>query len=120
MNEVWKMSKKLKIWFIVSIILAIAGAVMLYPVGAPSWNIIFVIIKAGMVTGLLIMVLAGKTKGFKLWALCSGGAVVMTILKWITLGGAAFLMVGSIFVDIFMPAMAWHWMRQEGWTPEQL
>ena len=101
----WK--KPLTLWLWLSVVLAIAGALMLYPVGPAAGNIIFILVKIGMVTGLLLLLLPHKAAGFPLWAICSGGAIAMTVVKWIAAGGGSFLLVGSIVVDAFMPLVAW-------------
>lgn len=110
------MKKELRIWLWVSVALAAAGALMLYPIGAPAANAAFVVIKVLMVSGLLLMLIAGKKWGWALWAAASAGAVVMTLIKWTTVGGAPLLLGGSIFVDIFMPAGAYLMMKKSGFT----
>jgi hypothetical protein len=104
------MNKKLKIWLWVSVLLAVSGALMLYPIGIPSANVIFVIVKICMVTGLLIMLFAKKIGGYCLWATASLVAVIMTIIKCSVTGHVTFLFIGSMFVDIFMPIMAYKFM----------
>ena len=105
------MTNKLKIWLWVSVVLAIGGAVMLYPIGTCITNTIFVIIKIGMVSGLMVLIFARKIAGYCIWASFSLGAVVMTIIKISFTGSITFLFIGSIFVDIFMPVIAYLFMR---------
>jgi cation transport ATPase len=100
-----------KIWLWLSVILAVGGAVMLYPIGPAAANAIFVLIKIGMVAGLLVLLFSGNKKGFALWAACSAGAIVMTLIKWTGGGSAVFLYVVSIIVDAAMPLGAWKLMR---------
>jgi len=107
------MSKKLKNWLWLSMVLAVAGALMLYPIGAPALDILFIVIKAGMVAGLLTMLKRQGQKGFRLWAVCSGLAVLMTILKWAGGGTNVFLYLVSMAVDVVMPLYAWK-LRQRG------
>jgi hypothetical protein len=64
-----------------------------------------------MVAGLLVLLFSGNKKGFALWAACSAGAIVMTLIKWTGGGSAAFLYVVSIIVDAAMPLGAWKLMR---------
>ena len=110
------MSKRLKIWLWVSIALAIGGAILLYPVGSAAANTVFGFIKLGMITGLLMLLIGGKKAGFPVWAAFSAGAVVMTVIKWTTLGGTVFLLAGSIFVDIAMPTGAYLIMKKDGFV----
>jgi len=98
-------SKPMKIWLWLSIAAAIAGAVMLFPIGGTAVNVLFVIIKAGMITGLLLL-LGKNTKGFAVWILFSLGAIVMTLIKWHNTGRMTFLFILAIITDILMPAVA--------------
>ena len=107
-----ELSGKLRSWLCISVVLAVAGALLLYPIGSSAANAVFVLIKIGMVSGLLILLFGKKRGGFFLWALCSAGAICMTILKWIGLGQASFLLIGSIIVDFAMPVIAWNLMRK--------
>jgi len=106
------MSKTLVIWLWISVVLAISGALMLYPIGPCAANVIFVIVKVCMVSGLLVMLFAKKIGGYCLWATASGCAVVMTIIKCVVTGSVTFLFIGSMFVDIFMPAMAYYFLKK--------
>ena len=108
------MGKKLTIWLWISVALAIGGAILLYPIGGATANVVFGIVKIGMVTGLLMLLIAKKKAGLCVWAAFSVCAVVMTIIKWPTLGGAPLLLAGSIFVDIFMPLGAYLIMKKDG------
>jgi len=92
--------------------MAIAGAIMLYPIGAPAANVIFVLIKIGMVSGLLILLSAKAIGGFCLWSTCSGGAVIMTIIKWAISGHCSFLIIASMCVDIFLPVIVYNIMKK--------
>lgn len=107
-----KLSKKLTVWLWISVALAIAGALLLYPIGSAGANAVFAVVKIGMVGGLLMLIFGKKTGGFYLWTICSAGAVCMTILKWTGLGHGSFLLLGSIFVDLLMPIGAWILMRK--------
>lgn len=96
---------KLRIWFAVSIAAAVCGACMLFPIGSAAANEIFILIKIGMVTGL-VMLLSGKRYGFCVWGSCSLGAIVMTAIKWAGTGHVTFLFVAAIAVDLLMPVVA--------------
>ena len=101
------MSKTMRFWLWLSVLLAVSGALMLYPIGTPALNAVFVAVKIGMVGGLLILLLSGSRKGFWLWAVCSGLAVVMTVCKWMGGGTQIPLYLLSMLVDILMPTGAW-------------
>jgi len=93
--------------------MAVMGAVMLYPIGTAAADCIFVLIKIGMVTGLVILLASGRIGGYCTWATCSCGAVIMTIVKCALSGGVTFLSIASIFVDIFLPVMVYKIMKQD-------
>ena len=96
----------------VAIILAVSGALMLFPIGTTALNAIFVIVKICMVTGLLVIIFSSKLPaGFTLWTCASVVAVVMTACKWAlapAVGPASiFLYIGSMVVDLGMPALVY-------------
>jgi hypothetical protein len=97
--------RKLRIWFMISIAAAVCGAFMLFPIGQAAADVFFVLIKIGMVAGLILL-LKGNRYGFCVWGSCSLGAVVMTIIKWTLAGHASFLFVAAIIVDLLMPSAA--------------
>jgi len=105
--------RKLKIWLWVSVVMAVMGALMLYPIGTGAADCIFILVKIGMVTGLMILIVSGKTGGYCTWATCSCGAVIMTIIKCSLSGSVTFLSMASIFVDIFLPVMVYRIRKQE-------
>lgn len=106
------MAGKLKAWLWVSVVLAIVGACMLYPVGPNVANVAFVIVKICMVVGLMVMLCARKMGGFYLWAAGSVGAIVMTCIEWSIAGSPVPLFALSIIVDLGMPIGAWLIMRK--------
>lgn len=108
------MSKNLKTWLILSIVFAVAGAVMLFPIGGAAANTIFVLVKIGMVTGLTILLATRKIGGYCTWATCSILAIFMTAIKWAGGGKQHFLYVLSMIVDIAMPAIAYRLMKKDG------
>lgn len=112
-DNVRQMGTKLKIWLWVSVLLAVSGAILLFPIGIFLADITFVIVKVCMVTGLLVILIGKRSEGFYLWATASGCAVIMTVIKCIVTWSVTFLFIGSMFVDIFMPAMAFHLLRKE-------
>ena len=101
------------VWLWVAVALAIGGAVLLFPIGRPLANTVFILVKLGMVGGLLAAIRTGKKTGLTVWTAFSAGAVVMTLIKW-ALGGTAFgLYLVSICVDVMMPLCAWLILRRE-------
>ncbi len=105
------MTAKLRAWLWLSVVLAVAGGLMLYPIGTAALNVLFIVIKAGMVTGLAILIFSGKRAGFYIWASFCAGAVIMTLLKWNISGMFSSLIPVSIAVDIIMPAVAYLFIR---------
>ncbi|HBN80033.1 MAG TPA: hypothetical protein DD433_01460 [Ruminococcaceae bacterium] len=105
------MDRKLKIWLWLSIVLTVAGALFLYPIGTTALNCIFIAVKIGMVSGLLVLLFQKGKAGLLIWALCSAGAVVMTIAKWSIAGRASVLFAVSILVDVCMPAGAYAMLK---------
>lgn len=105
------MSVKLKAWLWLSVVMAIVGALLLYPIGTTIADSIFVAVKIGMVTGLILLLFPRKKVGFSIWASFSAGAVMMTLIKWYLAGGVSFLMIVSIVVDIVMPVVAYMFIR---------
>lgn len=114
------MSKKLKTWLILSIVFAVGGAVMLFPIGGEAANTIFVLVKVGMVTGLIILLASQKIGGYCTWATCSILAIVMTAIKWAGGGKQYFLYVLSMIVDIAMPLVAYRIMKKDGMLKKNL
>jgi hypothetical protein len=106
------MTAKLRIWLWLSVVMAIAGALLLYPIGAVVLNILFILVKIGMVAGLAILLILKRKAGFYVWALFCVGAVIMTIIKSNIIGSVSFLIIGSIAVDILMPAVAYALMKK--------
>ncbi|GEM_PF-894242 len=92
-----------------AVILAVAGALLLYPIGMPVFDAIFVLTKICMVGGLLLLIFSGRKAGFVLWAAASVVAVAMTIAKWVLAPDAGIfaviLYLGSMVVDLGMPLL---------------
>lgn len=108
------MAVRFKIWLWLSVAMAVAGALLLYPIGPAAANIVFILVKIGMVSGLALLLFFRKKAGFYVWASFSAGAVVMTLIKWRLAGSVSFLIIGSIVVDILMPAVAYALMPKRG------
>ncbi|SMC60742.1 hypothetical protein [Papillibacter cinnamivorans] len=106
------MTLPLKLWLWLSVITAVLGAVLLFPIGTVPLNILFLVVKAGMITGLMLLIFKRRRIGFSLWSIFCAGAVLMTILKWNLSGQVSFLIIISIIVDIVMPAVAYSLMKK--------
>ncbi len=106
----------------VAVALAVAGAVLLYPIGSLPLDCAFALVKACMVAGLVVFALSARDAtaqaGFTLWAVASVGAIVLTICKWnLDLAATpwdAVLYVGSMAVDLGMPALVYSLSRRAG------
>lgn len=105
------MTKELKMWLWLSVILTIAGALLLYPIGTVVLNIIFIVIKIGMLVGLFVLLFLKKKAGFYLWVLFCIGAVIMTIFKWNIIGSVSAIFIISIIVDVLTPVVAYTLMK---------
>ncbi|WP_446897083.1 hypothetical protein ACSVC9_08605 [Clostridium sp. LBM24168] len=108
------MTQKLRLWLWLSVVMVISGVLLLYPIGTSDLNIIFVVVKIGMLAGLAVLLFLRKKLGFYIWALFSMGAVIMTIIKWSMVGRVSFLIIASIAVDILMPAVAYVLIKKYG------
>ena len=102
----------LRLWLWLSVAAAVIGAVMLYPIGTVLLNTLFVLIKVAMVSGLLLMLLKKAMTGYKVWAVASACAVVMTVFKWYLVGHGSPLYVLAIVTDVVMPLVAYVLLRK--------
>ena len=96
-------SAAVKIWLWVALAFAVAGTCLLFPIGPAAANVCFLLVKIGMIAGVLMMLFKGSKTGFLVWVICSVLAVVMTIMKWVGAGETTFLYVAAVLVDILMP-----------------
>jgi len=103
----------LRAWLWISVIAAVTGAALLYPIGSAPLNVLFFLIKAGMVAGLLTMLRGSLSSGSRLWTVCSGLAVLMTIMKWAHAGHAEPIFILAIITDIVMPSVACRLQRED-------
>lgn len=92
-----------------AVVLAVAGALLPYPIGTPVLNAILILTKICMVGGLLILIFPGRKAGFALWAAASAVAVAMTVAKWVFMPDAGIfaviLYLGSMADDLGMPLL---------------
>lgn len=107
------MSGKLTVWLWVSVATVIAGAFLLYPIGTAALDVVFVLVKLGMLFGLCLLLLFKRAGGFYVWAGFCAGAVIMTVTKWTISGKASFIIIASIIVDMMMPIVAYALMKKE-------
>lgn len=96
----------------IAVVLVIGGALMLYPIGTPILNCLFVVVKVCMVSGLLVYIFSGNPRaGVFLWTIASVAAVAMTAIKWsLTASPSAWDIVhylGSMVVDLGMPTLVY-------------
>lgn len=96
-------STAIKIWLWAALVLAVAGACLLFPIGPTAANVCFLLVKIGMIAGVLMMLFKGSRTGFQIWVVCSVLAVIMTIMKWVGAGETTFLYVAAVLVDVLMP-----------------
>lgn len=101
------MTKILTTWSWLSIIFAVVGTFLLYPIGNMVLNSLFVVIKVGMIAGLIMLLFQRRKLGFYIWVLLSIAAVIMTVIKWDIVGRVSILFIVSIIVDVCMPTVAY-------------
>jgi hypothetical protein len=104
--------KKLKAWLWFALATVLIGVFLLYPIGSPFWNVCFLLVKAGMCAGILRLMRGGGREAFRFWAVFSGLAVLMTIVKWILNGPFIWTYALAIITDIAVPWIAYK-LRQE-------
>lgn len=104
-------SKALVVWLWASVVVAVVGAVLLYPIGSATLDLAFVTVKIGMVAGLVALI-RGRGWGFGWWVAFSVAAVAMTCLKWAGTGVVQPVYVLAIIADVLMPLVAWRLMGQ--------
>ena len=99
-----------------AVVLAVAGALLLYPIGTSALDMVFVLTKICMVAGLLVFIFSDRKAGFVLWACASIIAVCMTIAKWALAPDAGvwsiILYLGSMAVDLGIPLLVHHLAKQ--------
>jgi hypothetical protein len=100
-------------WFWFAAASVIIGAVLLYPIGRPVWNVLFIITKCGMLAGIILTGIWKNGRSFLLWAVFSAVAVIMTIIKWNLHGSYEGVFGLAVAADICIPAVAWILMKKE-------
>lgn len=106
-------SAKLRVWLWIAVVAAVIGAVMLYPIGPALWNKIFILIKIGMVSGLLMLLIGRHRSGYFFWSAFSLLAVLMTLLKRYYTGHMEGIFILAILTDVLMPGVAYLIYRHE-------
>lgn len=108
------MNKKVRIFAWIAVLFAVSGAILLYPIGTPALNVLFVLVKICMVLGLFLFMYTAKARwsGFVTWTIASLFAVLMTILKWSMDSSRVFLYIISIIADVGFPILLFNLMRK--------
>ena len=106
-------STRLRIWLWIAVAAAVIGAVMLYPIGPVFWNRLFILIKVGMVSSLLMLLWGRDRSGYYFWSAFSLLAVIMTLLKKYYIGHMEGIFILAIATDILMPCIAFFIYRKE-------
>jgi hypothetical protein len=102
-----KRSGALTAWLWFAAVTVVIGVVMLYPIGRPVWNVVFILVKIGMMVGILLF-MKEQTRGrFCVWAVSSGLAVIMSLIKWNLNGAFEWTYVLAMATDIVVPAVGW-------------
>lgn len=104
-------NKILTIWLWFAAATVIIGVIMLYPIGHPFWNVVFCLVKIGMLSGILLLMKRRMTKYFRIWAVFSGLAVVMTLIKWGLNGNFEGNYALAIATDIVVPAIGYRLLK---------
>ncbi len=108
-----------KIWLWLAVLFTVAGAILLYPISKDimAANILFLLIKAGMLIGLFVLLFSKRRWGLMLWVISSAEAVAATAVKWQLTGTLSFqsyaLFITSMIVDILMPLVAFCLLHKE-------
>jgi hypothetical protein len=98
--------KPLTWWLLFAIFTVILGAVLLFPIGNNVMNVVFIIVKLGMLAGILMLLVKRDMKGFWVWAAFAALAIVMTIVKWQLNGTFEWIYALAIATDLAVPAIA--------------
>lgn len=102
----------LRVWLWIAVAAAVTGAFMLYPIGPAFWNRLFILIKVGMISGLLMLLWGRDRSGYYFWSAFSLLAVIMTLLKKHYTGHMEGTFILAIATDILMPCIAFFIYRK--------
>lgn len=102
----------LKGWLWFAAVTVVIGVIMLYPIGQPVWNVIFILVKIGMMAGILLFMRRQSKGSFLVWAVFSALAVVMSLVKWQINGAFSWTYALAIGTDIVVPAVGWALYRK--------
>lgn len=99
------------LWFAAATV--VIGAFMLYPIGSTAADLAFVLVKAGMLAGIIWLMRTRATRAFCLWAVCSGLAVVMTVIKWQLAGAFDWTFALAMATDVIVPSIGLVLLKRE-------
>jgi hypothetical protein len=105
-------SKPLTAWLWFAAATVVIGAFMLYPIGTTATNVAFILVKVGMLAGIIALMATGSTKAFVFWAVCSALAVVMTIIKWYLAGAFDWTFALAMATDVIVPSVGYYFLAK--------
>lgn len=106
-NTTKKKSPWLTGWLWFAAVTVVIGVIMLYPIGTTAANVLFILVKIGMMAGILLF-MQKQTKGrFLVWGIFSSLAVVMSLVKWQLNGAFDWTYALAIGTDIVVPTVGW-------------
>jgi hypothetical protein len=105
--------KWLTVWLWFAMITVVVGAFMLYPIGNPVADVAFLLVKAGMLVGIIWLLVSRKKKAFVLWAVFSALAVVMTLIKWSISGAFDWTFALAMATDVVVPLIGYLLLKME-------
>ncbi|MGI6229417.1 MAG: hypothetical protein ACOYJL_00740 [Tractidigestivibacter sp.] len=98
------------LWFAAATV--VIGAIMLYPIGTPVANVAFLLVKAGMLAGIVWLMRSKSKAAWNLWATFSALAVVMTLIKWQLAGSFSWTFALAMATDVIVPAIGRHLLNK--------
>lgn len=105
----------------IAALLCVAGIFTLYPIGSTIMNILFLVVKTGMLAGLLIFLLTRKTRrqmhGLWIWTLFSIGSCLLSVYRLTLLSSLNSANVRmyllAIAMDLLLPVILWKMYRAQ-------
>lgn len=113
MTENNKRSKALNAWLYFAAVTVIIGVIMLYPIGRVIWDVLFIVIKVGMLAGIIAVMKKRDMKSLAFWAVFSGLAVIMSIIKWQLNGVFVWTYALAMATDIVVPFIGYLLLKAE-------
>ena len=105
----------------IAALLCVAGIFALYPIGSTGMNILFLIVKSCMLTGLMIFLFARNSRrqmhGLWIWTLLSIGSCLLSVYRLTLLSSLNSANVRiyllAIAIDLVMPVILWKMYRAQ-------